>query len=256
MNVPADADRRPIEFTDRGDRSQPVVVLHPSLGRPAADFDDLCARLGDAGYRTIAVDPRGVAGSPAATGPVTLADLADDVADAMRRAGAERVHLIGHAHGNRVVRCLAARRPGTARSITLLAAGGRIPPEPAASSALRRCFVASLPEADRLAAIELAFFAPGHSGRAWLEGWYSGAAAHRRPDDDTPVDVWWDGGDAPMLVVQGLQDRIAPPENGRLLAATRPDVTLHEIDGAGHALLPEQPEEIAVAVIGFLDRHG
>jgi pimeloyl-ACP methyl ester carboxylesterase len=54
-------------------------------------------------------------------------------------------------------------------------------------------------------------------------------------------------------VIQGLQDQIAPPENGRMLKAEPPDrVELIELDGAAHALLPEQPAKIASAVTVFL----
>ncbi len=68
-----------------------------------------------------------------------------------------------------------------------------------------------------------------------------------------PAD-WWDAGTAPLLVVQGLADRIAPPANGRDLAIAHPDrVTLIEIERAGHALLPEQPADVAAAVVGFLE---
>jgi hypothetical protein len=30
----------------------------------------------------------------------------------------------------------------------------------------------TLPDAERLAALRLAFFAPGHSASIWLTGWY------------------------------------------------------------------------------------
>lgn len=71
----------------------------------------------------------------------------------------------------------------------------------------------------------------------------------------TPLAAWWGAGQAPMLVVQGLQDTIALPENGRALKAEfGARVTLIEIDGAGHALLPEKPAEIAAAVLPFLNR--
>lgn len=54
-------------------------------------------------------------------------------------------------------------------------------------------------------------------------------------------------------IVQGLQDRAAPPENGRLLERERPAPTTRvEVDGAGHALLPEQPVAVATQVVRFL----
>ena len=73
----------------------------------------------------------------------------------------------------------------------------------------------------------------------------------------TPVEGWWNAGSAaPLLVIQGLQDTVAPPENGRMMKAELGDrVELLDIDGAGHALLPEQPEKIAAAVIAFAKRH-
>ena len=51
----------------------------------------------------------------------------------------------------------------------------------------------ALPEAGRLAALELAFFAPGHDASIWLTGWYpqtlamqhaAVATAGGHPDDE------------------------------------------------------------------------
>ena len=53
----------------------PPIVLLPSLGRGAADFDPIAARLADAGFRVLRPQPRGIGRS---TGPwqgVTLEDL-------------------------------------------------------------------------------------------------------------------------------------------------------------------------------------
>lgn len=242
-----------LAVTAAGDTGRPAVLLHPSLGRPAADFTDLMARLVDAGFRVAAIDPRGVAGSTASNRPVTLLDLADDVATVAEFLGLDRVHVVGHAHGNRVMRCTASTRPDLVRTCTLLAAGGRIPPEAEAQSALRRCFDGSLSQDERLAAIGTAFFAPGNDPSVWLDGWYAGAAARQRSAvTEVPVDTWWSAGNVPMLVIQGLQDRVAPPGNGRLLATERDAVQLIELDGAGHALLPERPKQIADALIAFL----
>ena len=45
------------------------------------------------------------------------------------------------------------------------------------------------------------------------------------------------------------------PENGKRLAAEFPDrVKLVEISKAAHALLPEQPEQVANAVLAYLRR--
>jgi len=59
-----------------------------------------------------------------------------------------------------------------------------------------------------------------------------------------------------MLVIYGAEDVIAVPANAKSLAAEFPDrVALLEITKAGHALLPEQPEQIAKAVLAYLRRN-
>lgn len=57
-----------------------------------------------------------------------------------------------------------------------------------------------------------------------------------------------------MLVIQGSADRVAPrADSADVLAADFPDrVTVALIDQAGHALLPEQPDAIAGAIVRFL----
>ncbi len=77
---------------------------------------------------------------------------------------------------------------------------------------------------------------------------YQRAAVQR-----TNRNEWWPAQVARVLVVQGLQDAIAPVENGRRYKAeSAPHAQLVEIDGAGHAMLPEQPDRIADAVLSFL----
>jgi len=103
---------------------------------------------------------------------------------------------------------------------------------------------------------EVAFFAPGNDPAVWRNGWFAPVAQMQSAATRaSPVERWWSAGRAPMLVVQGVQDAVAPPENGRALAAEfGARVILHEIDGAGHAMLPERPEEIAARVLEFLAR--
>ncbi len=59
-----------------------------------------------------------------------------------------------------------------------------------------------------------------------------------------------------MLIVQGLDDALAVPENGRILKAEMGDrAELVELANCGHAMLPEQPAAIAEAVLRFLRAH-
>ncbi len=234
----------------------PLVVLVPSLGRGAADFDDLATRLAAAGYTAVAVDPRNAGESCGGTENLTLHNYAADVGAVIDELGGP-AHIVGHAFGNRVSRCLAADRPELVTSITLLAAGGLVEPAPENREALKRSFKTDLPEVEHLEAVHTAFFAPGNDPRAWQDGWWPCvSAAQSMANRATPRDEWWYGGVAPMLVIQGLDDVIALPQNGRSLRDEMPGrVSLVELENAGHALLPEQPEAITRLILAFLASH-
>ena len=231
----------------------PPVVMHPSLGRWSRDFDQLAEALVAAGFRAVTIDPRGVGESSAPLEPMPLRCWADDVVAVTTALGLTSVHLVGHAFGNRVMRQVASDHRDLVRSVVLLGAGGRVHGDDEARAAVARCFDLDLPEAEHLEAVRTAFFAPGNDPEVWLDGWFPAAKDAQQLAFGADVAQWWLGGVAPMLVVQGLQDRAAPPANGRQLRDERTARTeLVEIDGAGHALLPEQPDAVAAHVVAFL----
>ena len=53
----------------------PPVVMLPSLGRGASDFDRLAADVAAAGYRVVCPEPRGVGRCATAGRPETLARI-------------------------------------------------------------------------------------------------------------------------------------------------------------------------------------
>ena len=268
MASSASADHRTVTRPSGGqiafavDGTGPVVLMIPSLGRGASDFDDLGRRLVSAGFTAVRPDPRGIGGSTGPMDGLTLHDLAADAAAVIEALGDQPVIVVGHAFGQRVGRTLAADRPDLVRAMAMIAAGGKASMKPGAQEALMGCFRLDRPNAERLADIKFAFFAPGNDAAndptVWRDGWYPDAArAQIAATRATPVEGWWNAGSStPLLVIQGLQDTVAPPANGRMMKAELGDrVELLDIDGAGHALLPEQPEKIAAAVIAFARRH-
>jgi pimeloyl-ACP methyl ester carboxylesterase len=106
---------------------------------------------------------------------------------------------------------------------------------------------------ERLDALRVSMFAPGNDPSGFLDGWHEQAvAAQRAALAATLAAEWLDAGTAPLLVVQGLDDALAPPANGREMKARLGErVRLVEIAGAGHAMLPEQPAAIAAALVAF-----
>ena len=233
------------------DGKGPAVLMIASLGRPASDFDELSASLVAAGYSTIRPQPRGIGRS---TGPMNRLSLRDLAADAMAAADDGPIIVIGHDFGQRVARMVAALYPDRIESVIMLGAGGKVPMRPGAGEALGAVFDATLPPDKHMDAVRFAFFAPGNDPEVWRDGWYPAVARMQTAATKASrVEEWWGAGKARLLVVVGLQDVVAPPENGRLIKDEFGDrVTLEEIDGAGHAMLPERPKQVAAAVLNFL----
>lgn len=250
------SDGAVVSFWTLGNSGDTVVLL-PAGGRSGGDFDVLAGLLVRAGFSTAAVEFRGIGASTGSLEGITLHDLAADVARVIESLGRGPAHVVGHAFGNRVARCLAADYPDLVRSVTLLAAGGLVPPEPQALAAMTRLQRADLPERERLEAVRTAFFSPSSDPTVWRNGWWRDATTSQvAAANATPREDWWDGGQAPLLVIQGLDDRVAPPANGHALRDRLGDrVRLVDLPDAGHALLVERPHEIAEAMITFIREH-
>ena len=231
-----------------------TIVLIPGRGLSADSFSALAQRLDKAGYRTVAINPRGIEGSSGPLEKLTMKDYANDVAAVVEALGVRRVHVLGHAYGNRVARTMAIVRPDLVQTVILLAAGGRVGPLPEVMTASQK--LANNPtEKEKLEATRVIFFASTSDPSPWvnLKMWEAASKAQLAAMKATPTESWWSGGTAPMLVVQGLQDKMAPPENGRALRNEFGErVTLVELPDAGHALIIEQPEAIAKAIQTFL----
>jgi len=235
---------------------RPVVLL-PSFGRSASDFNELVEQLNQQGFRTLALEPRGVNGSAWSGFEITLHTYADDVASVLAAEEIrEPVFLIGHAFGNRVARTFATDYPQLTRALVLLGAGGEQPPEQAVSAAIFKALLGLGTEAQLRAAVEYSFFANGNRAPDyWLRGWYPLAGlAQARATATTPFAEWSGGGQSPMRVLQADQDRAAPvpPPSERLDNRYPHRTSLVTIADAGHAMLPEQLERVVAEILAFL----
>ena len=198
-----------LEVLAQGDG--PIIVLLPSLGRGACDFDPIAERLAGAGYRVLRPQPRGIGQSVGPLTGIDLHDYAADVAAVIAHENRGPAFVVGHAFGNRVARMLATDRPELVRAVALVAANiGKAPSPPEVRAAIRRSADAALPDEERLAALQLAFFAPGNDPRGWLAGWHPEVlAAQRIAGDRTSRDEDFAAGQAPILYVQPDCDPLA-----------------------------------------------
>lgn len=236
----------------------PALLLLPGLGRPSEDLDPLAARLAAAGFRVVQPDPRGSGGSTGPMAPLTLHDLAADVAAVVEAVGGivgkAGITAIGQGFGNRVARTLAADRPDLVRTVVLLGCSGKVQPAPEIAEAIRLAQDPGTDPAIRAKAAADAWFAPGHDTTPWMGGWsqpvmkaYLAAAAATDTAD------WWTAGTARVVILQGGADVAAPLENGRSLKAEIGGrATLIELPGIGHAIGVEAPDAVAGVIAAQL----
>jgi pimeloyl-ACP methyl ester carboxylesterase len=235
----------------------PLVVMVPSLGRPAEDFDDLSRRLADAGYLALRPQPRGIGGSRGPMHGLTLHDFARDVASIIDNHGGGPAVVAGHAFGNFVARATAADFPERVKAVALLAATHTWPLKPELRESINKSHQMDLPAAVRLKHLQHVFFAPGNDAHVWLDGWREDVMhMEREATEATPKPEWWNAGTAPVLDLQSECDPLSPPESRNCyveqFGAHR--VTTAIIPRAAHALLPEQPAAVANALIAYLKK--
>jgi pimeloyl-ACP methyl ester carboxylesterase len=238
------------------DGSGPDVVLLPSYGRdPGGDFDPLTAALAGAGFRVLRPQPRGIARSAGPMTEVTLDDQADDIARVLDKLGRGPAVVLGHAYGNFIARVLATSQPEKVSAVILAAASGHtVTPEVNAAP-----FIAGDPHLSddaRLAALRLAFFAPGHDPSPWLAGWYPQTLAMQHASvtgAGASLERYWTAGTVPVFEIIAEHDpfhqRAQWPDLRNELGSR---VTTTVIEDASHALFPEQPGAVARAITGYL----
>jgi pimeloyl-ACP methyl ester carboxylesterase len=244
-----------IEVLIQGD-GHPVVLL-PSLGRGAGDFDSIAARIAMAGFRVLRPQPRGIGRSRGPMSGIDLHDYAADVAAVIAHDAHGPALVAGHAFGNRVARMLATDRPDLVAGVSLIAANvGHDPSPPVVRAAIRNSADASLPDEARLEALRFAFFAPGNDAAGWLAGWHPEVlAAQRIAGDRTSREQDYAGGSAPILYLQPDHDPLAHVDHAReYQAALGERITIVIVRNASHAAVAEQPVAIADALVDFAHR--
>jgi pimeloyl-ACP methyl ester carboxylesterase len=233
----------------------PTLVMLPSYGRGGGrDFDAFAALIANAGFRVLRPQPRGVGRS---SGPMnaSLREMADDVAEVIRRLANGTAVVLGHAFGNGVTRLLAATRGERVKGIILAAAATSSVPKKIDDTP----FIAgdpTLPEQERLAALRLAFFAPHHDARCWLEGWYPETLRmQQKAVEASHPKEFRTAGTAPILQVIAESDPFSPYPSWRALREECGDrVTTRIVADAGHALFPEQTELVAEIVSDWMKK--
>lgn len=242
----------------------PLIVLIASTGRCAAEMLPLSLALQAAGFRVARPEPRGIAPSSGPMAGVTFHDLAADLAHVIRaEAPGGQAIVAGHAYGAWIARCVAQDHPALVAGIVFLAAGAQAWPAHL-SQAITAINDPATPEADRLAALRLAFFAPGNDAGDWLTGWHPRVVEMQRAARAaTPPDSWRPAGTAPVLDLRGALDPFRPPgTEDEIASELGPRVTTRAIPHTSHAMPAERPAEVAAEMaawardVGLLGQGG
>jgi pimeloyl-ACP methyl ester carboxylesterase len=241
----------------RGEGEGPLVVLLPSQARDSDDYDVVAAGLADAGYRVLRPQPRGIGESRGPLSGITLKDLARDVAEAIRVQHNGPAVILGHAYGHYVARMTAVAFPDEVKAIVVAAAAAKVYP-PELSLAVTCAGDVTRPDAERLEALRLAFFAPGNDPTPWLTGWHPQVqASQRAARGAVDQETFWSGGDVPLLDLQAEYDPFKPPDKrGEMREEFGARVSVALIRNASHALIPEQPQAVIEAVTAWMRTIG
>ncbi len=239
----------------------PLVVILPSHGPDSEDYDVVAAGIAKAGYRVLRPQPRGAGRSTGPMRGLTLHDFARDVAAVIEHEGGGPAVVAGHAFGNWVARMTAVDYPHLVRGVAIIAAAAKAYPGGFAgakelSEAVRKAGDPSLPDAERLTHLRVAFFAPGHDASAWLKGWHPEAGESQfAAGRATTQSEWWSGGKAPLLDLQAGLDPFKPRA---MMNEIREEfgerATIVVIPDASHALIPEQPAAVVDAIVAWMRR--
>lgn len=247
-----------INVTRTGSGNTSIVFLH-FWGGSSRTWSEVASRMAD-GNDCIALDFRGQGQSGAPRDGYAIADLASDVQAVIESLGVSRYVLVGHSMGGKTAQLIASRRPAGLVGVALVASS---PPSPM-----------TIPDAQR-EQMKLAYAT--RDAATWtldnvLLGSPVAPEIRERTLDDmlkvsqAAVQGWVEVGtrddltqavarvDVPVTIMAGRLDRVDPVEVVRLhLAPYYKSAPLSLLDGKGHLLPLEAPEEVATILRSFIE---
>jgi pimeloyl-ACP methyl ester carboxylesterase len=283
----ADGVRLHVETSGPVDAPVTVVLLH-GWCQDRRTWHHQAKALEGVSARVVAYDARGHGRStPTRLRSATLGQLGDDLAEVLREhAPAGPIVLVGHSLGGMTIMEFADSYPQefagrvaglvfvstTAEGAThtsyglpallapvlraaeqagagLLARLGEWRPHRAVLPALRPT-VRWLLFGDHYQAgdLEITMSAFGRASLRSIGGFRASVGAQRRLDTLAAL------GDVPAAALVGDRDRLTPPPCAESIAAALAGTELTVLEGAGHMLMMERPDEVSAALLAVVDR--
>ncbi|MEZ5791722.1 MAG: alpha/beta fold hydrolase [Nitratireductor sp.] len=244
-----------------GDKELAPIVMIPGLGGGADSFEPLLGEL--ANYTILRLELPGTTRAPLGGRHVSMGALVDGVIEFLRIRQTGAVHLVAHSMGTLIAQEIALQHPELVRSLALF--GALVEPSAPARANLkaRAATARSSGMADIAAQVsdggtsavtkQLNPQAVGRIHASLMrqapEGYarHCEALANARASDFARIR-------APVLLVTGDSDRVAPPEMARRIAASIDGASLSILKDCGHWPTLEMHRESARLLVGFLGR--
>lgn len=250
-----------ISYLEAGDGA-PVICLH-GIGGGAESFAALLDDPGPA--RVISWDMPGYGESDPRN--LTFSGLSDMLARFMVAMDLRQAHLVGHSIGGMVALEHAVRCPDEVASLTLI---GTTPAFGGRDDTFKQAFLKARmeplerglsmedmaregapqmlgPIAGRQVADEVAAIM-GRVSRTTWEAILECLVTFNRREDLARVPM-------PCLLIAGSHDMNAPQRTMEKMAGALPDAEFHVIEGAGHMINQEAPDQVNALIHDFLRRQ-
>jgi pimeloyl-ACP methyl ester carboxylesterase len=259
-----------LNYLDWGPADAPPVVLLHGITGHARVWDHLAARLLP-GRRVLALDQRGHGDSdPAPDDDYRVGSMADDVAAFAGSLRLPRFALVGHSMGGRIAIKYAADHAARLERLVIIDIG---PDINLAGLQRVRDMMAKSPEriesldwaveyirrANPRQDVDMLRERVRHGLKRLPDGeltwkYAKGLRDMMREGRRDAVDLWepLPRIPCPTLIVRGAESDILSPEVAKKMAERLPDGRVVEIEGAGHTVPADRPEEFVRQIRAFL----
>jgi pimeloyl-ACP methyl ester carboxylesterase len=282
-----------IDLSVRAEGSGPLVVLAHGFPDLALTWRLQVPALVEAGYRVVTPDMRGFGGSarPPGVGSYRADRVGADLIGLLDHEGVQRAHLVGHDWGAAVVWPLGLTHPGRLLSLTGLSVP-HTPPAPAPPTeifrrrigadfymlrfqdeeaparlerdverSLLRLFGGRLDAPGPDAVLERPSWLPAEVLGTYVEAFertgFTSALSYYRN-----LDANWELAtarpeqtiEAPAMFLTGTEDPVATFMHGGAADPAFRQLDVQRLDGAGHWVHQEQPEQVNALLLAHLER--
>ena len=244
-----------IEYSDRGE-GDAVVILHgwSQEREPYVPLSDIVSE----GYRAIAPSLPGFGGSDEPPEPWSVDKFADTVSAFIEGLGLERVILMGHSYGGRVIIKLASRDklPFEISKIILIDAAGVLPKrgldykiKVRAYKIGKRIMLSAPMKKLFPKAVEKWQAKQGSADYAAASPVMRGCLVKAVNEDLTPL---FEKNTRETLLIWGTADDATPLSDGILMEKLMPEAGLVRIEGAGHFSWLDNPALFNAVIRSYL----